>query len=144
MISEKDRRDIVRKASEKYKLPVGYINTLVKKGVVSLPLSHIDELILDAYSRTWRSITLLKISISNIPKAKRKELFEPMSRLEQYIFSYLCEFYKQGKIVSTSQVIFQLRSNKFKIPSKGKRLDEIKKLIARLRRRCKRLLPLSE
>lgn len=141
-MSEKERHEdiakIVSEASKRYGLPVGYINTLIKKGVVSVPFSHIDELILQAFSKTWRSETLLKISISHIPKGKRRTLLEPMSRLDSMVYSLLCSFYKQGSTPSTGHIIYELKNYGFRIPKQHAKLSELKKRIQSLRRKCKK------
>ena len=131
-------RNYIQRASEQYGLPVGYINYLIRRGVISAPFSHIDELILDAFSKVWRSETLLKIAISKLPKRKRKELIEPMSRLEKFIYTRLCSFYTQGKVVTTNQLLYELDRAGFKMPKRDKKLKELKKKVQSLRRKCKR------
>lgn len=135
-----DFTTLVREASKRHGLPVGYINTLIKKGVVSVPFSHIDELILSAFAKVWRSETLLKIAISKVPKSKRQELLAPFSRLEQFVYTRLCEFYREGKIITSDQLIFELRAKGFHIPAQGAGLERVKKRIKSLRRRCRKEL----
>lgn len=131
---------MIREASQKYNLPVGYINTLIKKNIISVPFSHIDYLILDAFSKAWRSKTLLKISVSQLPKNERAKLLEPMSRLESFIYTRLCNFYKENKTLTTSQLLYELSAHGFKIPKQPSKLNSLKKRIKALRVKCKRAL----
>lgn len=133
-------KKMIREASQKYNLPIGYINTLVRRNIISVPFSHIDYLILNAFSKTWRSKTLLKISMSQLPKSERAKLLEPMSRLESFIYTRLCNFYKENKTLTTSQLLYELSSHGFKIPKQPSKLKKLKRRIRSLRERCKRAL----
>ena len=131
---------MVKEASKQYRLPIGYINTLIRKNIINVPFSHVDHIILNAFSKAWRSKTLLKIAMSYLPKKERSDLLEPMSRLESFVYTRLCSYYEKSKIVSTSQILYELSSHGFKIPKQPTKLKELKKRIQSLRRRCKRKL----
>ena len=128
-------KEDISAASKEFGLPQAYIKILVKKGVISFPLSYPDRIILKAFSKTWSDIGLLKIGLSKHSKAARLRAVSTvgMTRLESHIFTRLCEARKEGRIVYTDALILEIQH--FYGPLNAKRKQEIRKIIEKMRKK---------
>ncbi len=107
---DKELKRLISEASNKYKLPVAYIKILLKRSIIHLPLTPNDEIVLNAFSKTYADTKLLRISLKKFNKKTRQSLIEnpDLNTIEQYIYTRLYNAKKQGLIITVYQILNEL------------------------------------